>query len=88
MPAMTLTTTSVLLAQAASAPPASGARLVAAALIGIALIVLLITRFKLHPFLGLTIGSLVVAASRACRSRRPSPATRRASATPQPASAP
>jgi gluconate:H+ symporter, GntP family len=59
---MTLTTTSVLLAQAAAAPPASGARLVAAALIGIALIVLLITRFKLHPFLGLTIGSLVVAA--------------------------
>jgi GntP family gluconate:H+ symporter len=62
MPAMTLTTTSVLLAQAAAAPPASGARLVAAALIGIALIVLLITRFKLHPFLYLTIGSLVVAA--------------------------
>ena len=59
---MTLTTTSVLLAQAAAATPASGARLVAAALIGIALIVLLITRFKLHPFLGLTIGSLVVAA--------------------------
>jgi GntP family gluconate:H+ symporter len=59
---MTLTTTSVLLAQAAAASPASGARLVAAALIGIALIVLLITRFKLHPFLGLTIGSLVVAA--------------------------
>src|SRR3954447_5668145 len=58
---MTLTTTSVLLAQAAAAPPASGARLVAAALIGIALIVLLITRFKLHPFLALTIGSLVVA---------------------------
>jgi GntP family gluconate:H+ symporter len=57
---MTLTST-VLLAQAAAAPPTSGARLVAAALIGIALIVLLITRFKLHPFLGLTIGSLVVA---------------------------
>ena len=59
---MTLTTTSVLLAQAAAAPPASGARLVAAALIGIAVIVLLITRFKLHAFLALTIGSLVVAA--------------------------
>jgi GntP family gluconate:H+ symporter len=34
---------------------------VIAALVGIALIVVLITRFKVHPFLGLTIGSLVVA---------------------------
>jgi len=59
---MTLTGTTVLLAQAAAAPPASGARLVVAALVGIALIVVLITKFKLHPFLGLTIGSLVVAA--------------------------
>ena len=50
-----------LLAQAAAAPPASGARLVIAALVGIALIVVLITRFKVHPFLALTIGSLVVA---------------------------
>jgi GntP family gluconate:H+ symporter len=50
-----------LLAQAATAPPASGARLVIAALVGIALIVVLITRYKVHPFLGLTIGSLVVA---------------------------
>ena len=33
-----------------------------AALIGIALIILLITRFKVHPFLGLTVGSLAVAA--------------------------
>ena len=54
----------VLLA-AGSAPtpivPASGtAQLIAAALIGIAVIVLLITRFKVHPFLSLTIGSLVV----------------------------
>ena len=32
-----------------------------AALVGIALIVVLITRFKVHPFLALTIGSLVVA---------------------------
>jgi GntP family gluconate:H+ symporter len=36
--------------------------LIAAALIGIAVIVLLITRFKVHPFLSLTIGSLVVGA--------------------------
>ncbi|MFC7384791.1 GntP family permease [Sphaerisporangium rhizosphaerae] len=47
--------------------PAGGAavpagRLLPAALIGIAVIVLLITRFKLHPFLSLTIGSLVVGA--------------------------
>src|SRR3954466_993614 len=51
----------LLLAQAAAAPPVSGARLIIAALVGIALIVVLITRFKLHPFLALTIGSLVVA---------------------------
>ena len=54
-------TISLLLSQAAAAPPASGARLVIAALVGIALIVVLITRFKVHPFLGLTIGSLAVA---------------------------
>jgi GntP family gluconate:H+ symporter len=43
--------------------PASGTgQLVLAALVGIAVIVLLITRFKIHPFLGLTIGSLVVGA--------------------------
>jgi GntP family gluconate:H+ symporter len=41
---------------------ASSGRLVAAALIGIALIVVLITQLKLHPFLGLTIGSLAVGA--------------------------
>lgn len=58
---MTATVLPVLLAQAPAAPPASGIRLVVAALIGIALIVVLITRFKLHPFLALTIGSLVVA---------------------------
>ncbi|CCH33288.1 gluconate:H+ symporter [Actinosynnema sp. NPDC047251] len=40
----------------------SAGRLVPAAVVGIALLVLLITRFKLHPFLGLTISSLVVAA--------------------------
>ncbi|MGE3288122.1 MAG: GntP family permease [Pseudonocardia sp.] len=51
-----------LLLAAAPVATAPGGRLIAAALIGIALIVLLITRFSLHPFLSLTIGSLVVAA--------------------------
>ncbi|MGD9532050.1 MAG: GntP family permease, partial [Pseudonocardia sp.] len=51
-----------LLLAAAPAATVPGGRLVAAALIGIALIVLLITRYSLHPFLSLTIGSLVVAA--------------------------
>ena len=39
----------------------SSGRLIPAALIGIALLVLLITRFRVHPFLGLTISSLIVA---------------------------
>src|ERR1700709_1238274 len=43
------------------APPPSAARLIIAALAGIALIVVLITKFKVHPFLGLTLGSLPVA---------------------------
>ncbi len=43
------------------APIAPPAQLVVAALVGIAVIVLLITVVKLHPFLALTIGSLVVA---------------------------
>jgi GntP family gluconate:H+ symporter len=51
-----------LLAQDAPAPPANGALLVVAALVGIAVIVVLITRFSVHPFLALTVGSLVVAA--------------------------
>jgi gluconate:H+ symporter, GntP family len=38
----------------------SPGRLIPAALIGIALIVLLITYYKLHPFLSLTLGSLAV----------------------------
>jgi GntP family gluconate:H+ symporter len=43
--------------------PASGSgQLVLAALVGVAVIVVLITRFRIHPFLGLTIGSLVVGA--------------------------
>ncbi|MCU1660506.1 MAG: gluconate transporter [Pseudonocardia sp.] len=57
---MTTATAALVLAQ--SAGTASGPRLIAAALIGIVLIVVLITRFKVHPFLGLTIGSLVVGA--------------------------
>jgi GntP family gluconate:H+ symporter len=50
----------VLTAADAALHPAD--RLVPAALLGIATIVVLITRFKLHPFLSLTIGSLVVGA--------------------------
>ena len=57
-------TAALLIAQAPpSAPPAAGgAQLVLAALLGIAVIVVLITRFSVHPFLSLTIGSLVTAA--------------------------
>ena len=62
--------TMTLLAQAAAAPPVSAARLITAALVGIALIVVLITRFKVHPFLALTIGSLVVAGNRRATGRR------------------
>jgi len=46
---------------AAAQPVAGSAHLIVAALIGIAVIVLLITQLKLHPFLSLTIGSFVVA---------------------------
>ena len=54
--------TTFLLAQTApAAPPAPAALLITAALVGIGLIVVLITRFSVHPFLALTIGSLVVA---------------------------
>jgi GntP family gluconate:H+ symporter len=54
----------VLLAAAADpvVPSAGTGRLILAALIGIAVIVVLITRFKIHPFLGLTIGALLVGA--------------------------
>ncbi|GII77997.1 putative gluconate permease [Sphaerisporangium rufum] len=51
-----------LLAAAAPAAQQAGGRLVVAALLGIALIVVLITRFRLHPFLALTLGSLLVGA--------------------------
>ena len=52
----------VALVAADPAPvPASGPlQLVLAALIGIAVLVFLITKAKLHPFLSLTIGSLLV----------------------------
>src|SRR5690242_10811615 len=49
-------------ADAAEVPDIPAARLIPAALLGIAVIVVLITRFKLHPFLGLTLGSLTVGA--------------------------
>ena len=43
-------------------PAAGSGQLILAALLGIAIIVLLITRLKIHPFLSLTIGSLAVGA--------------------------
>ncbi len=49
-----------VLAQAA--PALNGPRLILAALVGIGVIVVLITRFHVNPFLSLTVGSLVVAA--------------------------
>ncbi len=49
-------------AEAAEIPDIPASRLIPAALLGIAVIVVLITRFKLHPFLGLTLGSLTVGA--------------------------
>lgn len=45
-----------------TASTAPGGQLILAALVGIAVIILLITKFKLHPFLSLTIGSLLVGA--------------------------
>ena len=55
--------TVLLAATADPVEPASGtSQLVLAALVGIAVIVVLITRFKIHPFLGLTIGALLVGA--------------------------
>src|SRR6478736_6164073 len=43
-------------------PDIPAGRLVPAALLGIAVLVLLIVRFKLHPFLSLTLGALTVGA--------------------------
>jgi GntP family gluconate:H+ symporter len=54
-----MSTSLIALAGPAAAP--SG-RLLPAALVGIALIVVLITQFKVHPFLGLTLGSIAVGA--------------------------
>ncbi|GAA2453614.1 gluconate:H+ symporter [Actinomadura vinacea] len=51
-----------LFALEAAQQGASSGRLVPAALAGIALIVALITFFKVHPFLSLTVGSLLVGA--------------------------
>ncbi|SFM92819.1 gluconate:H+ symporter, GntP family [Pseudonocardia ammonioxydans] len=60
---MTPTTlgTTVLLAAEQAEPVAGPGRLLTAALLGILVLVLLITQFSLHPFLALTIGSLLVA---------------------------
>lgn len=58
-----MTTTWLALAQAGGpAVDIPAGRLIPAALIGMGLIVLLITKLKMHPFLGLTLGSLAVAA--------------------------
>lgn len=51
----------VLLAEAPPAPPTNGVQLIIAALVGIAVIVLLITWLDVHPFLALILGSLAVA---------------------------
>ncbi|WP_440103575.1 GntP family permease [Streptosporangium sp. H16] len=53
---------SPLLTALAEPAATSPGRLIPAALVGIALIVVLITYFKLHPFLSLTLGSLAVGA--------------------------
>jgi gluconate:H+ symporter, GntP family len=52
--------TTTILTAAAATPSAGSSQLIFAALVGIALIVLLITQLKLHPFLSLTIGSIAV----------------------------
>ncbi|MGB4777244.1 GntP family permease [Microbacterium sp.] len=51
-----------LLAATDTAPTPAGGQLVTAALIGIAVIIVLITWVKLHPFLSLTIGALLTGA--------------------------
>ena len=53
---------STLLAAAAPLTSAGSTQLIVAALVGIAVIVLLITQLKLHPFLSLTVGSITVGA--------------------------
>jgi len=61
MTVLPLLSASAVAADAAPAIPAG--RLVPAALLGIAVLVLLIVRFRLHPFLALTLGSLTVGAA-------------------------
>lgn len=56
----TATAPPVALAPLADAAKAPAGQLLLAALAGIGLLVLLITKYKLHPFLSLTIGSLLV----------------------------
>ncbi|MBC3190304.1 gluconate transporter [Pseudonocardia sp. C8] len=56
-----LTHPAVVLAAEQAEPVAGPGRLLVAALAGILALVLLITQFSLHPFLALTIGSLLVA---------------------------
>jgi len=46
----------------AAAPPSGSGQLIFAALFGIAVIVVLITKLKIHPFLSLTVGALTVGA--------------------------
>jgi GntP family gluconate:H+ symporter len=53
---------SVVAAEAAAAAPPPPVQLISAAVIGIAIIVLLITWLKLHPFLSLMIGALATGA--------------------------
>ena len=69
-------------------PVASDARLVTAALLGIAVIVVLITWAKLHPFLALTLGGLTVGVVAGSTSPSRSRASRPVSAPPRPGSAP
>jgi len=61
MTVLPLPSASAVAADAAPAIPAG--RLVPGALLGIAVLVLLIVRFRLHPFLALTLGSLTVGAA-------------------------
>jgi gluconate:H+ symporter, GntP family len=54
-----LSSVSTLLAAETASPPASDGRLIFAALLGMAVIIVLITWLKLHPFISLLIGSLI-----------------------------
>jgi GntP family gluconate:H+ symporter len=54
--------TTTFLNAATATTSAGSTQLIFSALVGIALIVLLVTQLKLHPFLSLTIGSIAVGA--------------------------